>query len=234
MARAWFRTGETAVPSELTALLGTHPWTRGFVLEQAIAEMPLRLDNYGGRDRRCDVLLIGRTDEGGIVIAVEAKADEPFGPLITAHREYGLMKSQSRVSLRIDDLMLAVLGVNYQQADATVRGLRYQLLHTVAGVLAESQRLGFARAALIVHEFRSAISDPRGLAANAADLQRFVRHLPGQAHTEMGVGEFLGPISVPGGGMVPANVGLLIAKVVSQLGTMAKPEVVTPITVDPS
>jgi len=76
------------------------------------------------------------------VIAVEGKAREPFGPLVSEWND-GHGKQE-----RLDDLCRQ-LGL-----DTTgVGGLSYQLLHRTVSALLEARRYGAREALMLVHSF---------------------------------------------------------------------------------
>jgi hypothetical protein len=52
---------------------------------------------------------------------------------------------------------------------------------------------------------------------NAADFARFVRALPGCEKAAIGSGTLVGPIQVPGGKFVPADIPFLVGKVTTSL-----------------
>lgn len=215
LARAWFRSGEARVPRELSALLESNSSTKGMVVERAIAEMPLRFDNFFGNPRKSDLVLFGHAGEGeGVLVAVEAKADEEFGPLIGHYRATNL-GTASRVPDRIDQLVGSILGRIEMGGEEA--GLRYQLLHGVAGALAEAGRRGLKRAIFVVHEFRSSRLDIAKVHRNAADLDRFVQVLGRDDMQTVSAGKLVGPFGVAGGGLVPTGIPVLIGKVVTHL-----------------
>jgi hypothetical protein len=82
LARAWVGQGGTIVPPEFAALLESSPAFRGLTFVQGTPEAETRLDEFRGNTRNHDLLLIGQRDGGTVVISIEAKADESFGPAI--------------------------------------------------------------------------------------------------------------------------------------------------------
>ena len=78
LAKAWFSTGQLAVPQELTAILDREPRLEGLVFQQAIPELVTRLPERG-EGRNHDLWLLGRTNREQVTVCVEAKADESFG-----------------------------------------------------------------------------------------------------------------------------------------------------------
>lgn len=208
MARRWLP-GE--VPAEVVSLLASSPATRTFIAAEACPELETRLDSFGGRHRRHDLVVTGSAtlQSGDTLLSVEGKADESFGPKLTAIR----VTEGSNRHLRARALTLAVLGC----LPAHVPSVRYQLIHAAAGGLIEAKSRGASRAVLIVHEFRSRALSKGKLAQNHADLTQFVRHLAKAPTLYVESGALIGPFRVPGNAYVPATIDLFIGKAVVEL-----------------
>ena len=94
------------------------------------------------------------------MIAVEGKAREPFGPLVSEWND-GSGKQE-----RLDDLCLR-LGLDA----AGVGGLRYQLLHRTVSALLEARRYGAREALMLVHSFDAKNTSLDAYQAFAAALE---------------------------------------------------------------
>jgi hypothetical protein len=70
---------------------------------------------------------------------------------------------------------------------------------------------------LLVHEFRSTSLNKDRQAQNADDWQQFVNSFPELDATPCGENQIVGPIEVPGGGLVPGGVPLYLGKLVTHL-----------------
>jgi hypothetical protein len=215
LARAWFRTGMARVPSELSGLFDTSSETSGLNIERCVAEQPMRLDALRGNTRRCDLVLYGRQRDENVLVAIEAKADEEFGPIIGPYRAQRA-NTRSKVPERIDALLAAILGRSLD-SDDSIGLLRYQLLHGIAGALVDAGERGCARAVFLVHEFRSVNLDAERVERNSDDLNGFVQALSRGAITAVRPGVLVGPLTVPGGGLVPTDVPLFVGKVLTPL-----------------
>ena len=77
LARAWCTQGEPRVPSELARLLSTCDATRGLRIATAFPEHETTLDELG-KGRQHDLVLCGTIGQARLVVAVEAKADDPL------------------------------------------------------------------------------------------------------------------------------------------------------------
>lgn len=68
------------MPHELKRILETHPVTSKVEPEVCIAEYVTKIDEFPGEQRNNDMIIIGTASSSKILIAIEAKADEPFSP----------------------------------------------------------------------------------------------------------------------------------------------------------
>jgi len=193
---AWFSDVEPQVPSECVQLFNTSPATTGLQIRTIFAEHQTRLDARG-RGRQHDLLAHGTADGRRIVVAIEAKAGESFGPAIGEYLAETDKKNETRrrdgrrlseVSEGIRELALKVFR---RPVDAVLSGLRYQLLHATAGTLIEAQQAEIA--VLMVQEFVSTACDRRRLEMNLNDLVRFCDALGVPlSRTDMLAGPFTG------------------------------------------
>ncbi|MFZ4580839.1 MAG: DUF6946 family protein, partial [Myxococcota bacterium] len=201
-AKAWLRTGSPQVPQELVALFDTHELTRHLRIGRAEPELETRLDDFRGNGRFHDLVAHGVGPAGRTLVCIEAKTNEPFGPIVSEARKAGTLRSGSKVPKRIEQLAEALFRDGLGSA---VLGLRYQLVHAVAGTLIEAARERAALAVFVVHELRA-----NGEAADAhrADLETFARKLADDPLLSVSCGQLYGPFGVPGsgaGGLVPRD-----------------------------
>lgn len=213
LAKAWVGAGAARVPAELDALFKSRPATESLVLECGTPEVVTKLDDYRGGKRNHDLVLIGQAGGVRTLVAVEAKADESFGPVIERYVDQKKGTS-SRIPDRIEHLFRALFG---RPLDAEVGSLRYQLLHGVAGTLIEAHNRGAAQAVFVVHEFLSAATNDEKVDQNAKDLDRFVRALSGGAVDGLRDGCLVGPFQVSGGEFVLEPPPLYVGKVTTWL-----------------
>jgi len=115
---------------------------RGLDLLAAIPEYQTPLPG-GTRPSQTDLLVVARSDSGLVVMAVEGKVDEPFGPLISEWRD-GTPGKERRLAF-----LCELLGL---EPDA-VGDLRYQLFHRAAAALLEAERFHALTAVMLVHSF---------------------------------------------------------------------------------
>jgi hypothetical protein len=212
LARSWFRQDFACPPEEMRALFES-AFQAEVTFAEAKPECVIKLDDFLGEHRNCDLVVLCKLGAKSMVVNVEAKADEPFGDLIGEYfdRKTG---SSSKVPERIRQLSESLFG---REPDKVIRKLRYQLLHAAAATLIESASKGAELALLLVHEFQSASLNGDKLRQNAADWEDFVHAFPKLATAQVGKNQILGPVSIPGGGHVPHSVPLYLGKLVTEL-----------------
>lgn len=172
LAAAWLRPGRPALPEEVAVLLVSQPATTGFAAGLAVAEARLRLDEHAGATRNADLLLLGTAKGGRTLITIEAKADEPFGRYVSEELASVSGKDKTNLPDRIARLTKLIFGTRADLGD-----IRYQLLHGLAATVLEAQAQGADQAVFVIHEFRSAATDPVKRHTNHQDLADFVRPL---------------------------------------------------------
>jgi hypothetical protein len=197
LPKAWFPVpGDPRVPPELQALLDSREETQAVVFDRGEPERTTVFDDCGGEGRDAALVLWGRGPRGKILMSIEAKADEPFGETAGDYVERSAARDpRSRVPERFGLLCRGVLGVASDEGEA--RAVGYQLFTAIAGTLVEAQMYAADSALFVVHEFVGR-TDDRKVAANAADLNRFVRLLSKGRTKGVPPGTLAGPFSVPG------------------------------------
>ena len=142
-AAAWEDAGG-ALPEEIaTALHSSSDETlQGLRLLAAIPEWEVSLEG-GETVSHTDVLALARNDKGLCVIAVEAKVNEDFGPLLREKRADASAGQDKRL-----DYLHSLLGVPH--FDDLIR---YQLLHRTASALLTAREFHAQAAVMLVHSF---------------------------------------------------------------------------------
>ena len=135
-ARAWLEPDPDSIPSEISEALRTNPdfgtirpgWS-------AEPEALVHFDEFRG-PANIDVLLRAEDERGPLVIAVEAKAHEPFGRTVRetlrAATKRRAKKPRSGGVTRLQQLVAAVLGVPGDQLPE-VGNLRYPASDCIGG-----------------------------------------------------------------------------------------------------
>ena len=139
-------------PPEITALLDSSydESLAGLKLLAAIPEWEVPLEG-GETASHTDVLALARNERGLCVVAVEAKVNEDFGPLLKDKRaEMSTDQNDRLVSLH------SLLGV--EKFDDAIR---YQLLHRTASAILTAREFHAHVAVMIVQSFgnRSSLRD---------------------------------------------------------------------------
>jgi hypothetical protein len=216
LAKSWFRSPPASPPRELMEFLQHSFPSRKVILTEAVPELVIPLDNYAGEHRNADLVISGALGSEKLLISVEAKADEAFGDqLVGAYFDARLAVPKSNVPARITGLVRALFG---SDLEAEIRGLRYQLLHSAAATLIEAQKQGAHVAVFLVHEFLSSRLKPKNVQRNQCDWNSFVTKLfRNQAPPATTEPRMIGPLSVPGGGLVPSSIPLYVGKIQSRL-----------------
>jgi hypothetical protein len=215
-ARAWLDGNGVHLPREVAAALAGHPAFGAVKTWDAEPEAKLRFDKFGGEPRNSDLAVHAEDGHGQFLIAVEAKADEPFGETVgdtlAAALERYLDNVRSNGVIRVQQLAQALLGRRAAN-DPPIRDIRYQLLTACAGAICEAERRGNSRALMLVHEFVSDKTRDENHRRNAADLNLFLRRLSHNGISSIEAGEIRGPFSVPGAPLSAGHAQLFIGKV---------------------
>jgi hypothetical protein len=106
-ARAWLAGNGVCLPPEVQALLADHPDFGPVSSWSAEPEAKLRFDAFPGETRNSDILVHANDGHGPYLIAVEAKADEPFSETVAdtlaAALERVLKSGQSKGIVRFSN-----------------------------------------------------------------------------------------------------------------------------------
>jgi hypothetical protein len=143
LALSW-ETAHPSVPPEVAAALESagDPTLHGLELLLAIPEYEVDLPG-GRRPSQTDVLALMRGARGLVVVAVEGKVDETFGPTVGEKRAGASVGAGERMAWLLDRLDLASV------PDA----VRYQLLHRTVSALAVAEQFDATAAVMLVHSF---------------------------------------------------------------------------------
>jgi hypothetical protein len=152
-ARAWLG----LLP--VLTLLESHRATSGLRISRVEPEVRLKFDDYGGNTRNSDVVVYGQGDAGKVVIAIEAKADEPFDRRSLAEAARSSTSERSNLPARADELSRRLFGSDLAELDENQRDVPYQLAHGPIAAALEAERVGASTAVFAVHEFRTDETD---------------------------------------------------------------------------
>jgi hypothetical protein len=212
LAKAWCGRGsDSAVPIELQELLKTHPDIDGAAIFEAFPERKVRFDDIPGEPRNADLVCIAERANQRIAISIEAKADEPFGELVS-----DVLKTPrpSRRPERVKRLCQALFGRQPSEL-SSIGELRYQLLYGVAAALAYASQVDASRALFVVHEFVSPSSITERLEVNERDLNNFLKLLAPDAIPL--AQRLYGPVRIPGNEFIPGDIPLYLGKIRTEI-----------------
>jgi hypothetical protein len=219
LARAWCPETGPVCPTDLSALLASHEWTRDIEIEEVRPEHVTPLPERG-EGRNHDLWARCSANGSPFTLCVEAKADEPFGETIGDTCINALKRSvRTGAVRRARTLLQMVFGEMAEPDREPYMSLRYQLLTATAGTALQARLDGARRAALVIHEFQGSKTSTRLLERNAADLQAFLRALNGGNELALSPGQFAGPWNIRIGSAGGDPVHLLLGKVITQLGS---------------
>ncbi len=143
-AACWEAAGDK-LPAEVTQTLEASGQDEliGLKLLAAIPEWEVELPG-GNRPSHTDVLALSRNDHGLVVLGVEAKVDEPFGPTLGEKRADESIGQGERI-----DYLHAALRLDASLKDE----IRYQLLHRTVSALRTAEDFHACSAVMLVHSF---------------------------------------------------------------------------------
>jgi hypothetical protein len=200
LAHAWV---EGDARERLSALLDAP-------VDRAIAERKTSFDHIGRGPRNHDLLVLG----DGLVVGVEAKADETFDKTLSAWAAAG--NPGSRREERIALLTRAFFDTT-RQDEPELNLLRYQLFSALAGTLADAKTFGGRTAALVVHEFDTPLTTAAKHAQNDAALESFVRRFGDAPRRRTKGGWLAGPFHISGNAYLPGDIPIHIGKLRTQV-----------------
>jgi hypothetical protein len=142
LADSWF--DADGVPKPIEVLLASAPELKGAALVDGWLERKTDLGDGCGAPTQTDLLALLSKNDELVVLAVEAKVDESFGPLVEEWIADGSLNKHKRLRGLCERL-------NLEPEQAA--GLRYQLLHRTAAALIEARRFRTTKAILAVQSF---------------------------------------------------------------------------------
>ncbi|MGE0552572.1 MAG: hypothetical protein AB7R55_03995 [Gemmatimonadales bacterium] len=166
LARAWedAQGSDRGLPASVAAACDASPATASAYLVLGLPELQVEMPGKG-RLSQTDLWALLRTDSGLVSMAVEGKAGEPFGPLVSSWLE-GLPSDSNRHG-RLARLA-ETIGVDPDKCG----DLRYQLFHRTVSAIRMAERCRATAAALLVHAFGG-----EGDEDSRADFEAFCRLL---------------------------------------------------------
>jgi hypothetical protein len=144
-AAACWEENEPYLPREISAVLEASGDKSLIALELLVAIPEWEVDLPGGdRPSQTDVLAITRNELGLVILGIEAKVDEPFGPTLGEKKMKASAGQLERVSYLEHELGCA----SPMEDD-----IRYQLLHRTVSALLTARAFHAGMAVMLVHSF---------------------------------------------------------------------------------
>ena len=149
-----------------------------------IIEFESKFDTFRGKGRIHDLAIWGSCNGINFFVGIEGKVDETFGDTIkdakskSKAEEYLNSKPTSKRKDRIENLEKQFLDDNLSKNDKNE--IRYQLLHYLAGTLAQAQKSGVLIAIMPVLVFKTEDYNPDAAKDNKTDYNAFMNALFGK------------------------------------------------------
>ena len=144
-AAACWEENEPRLPSEITNVLEASGDKSLTSLELLMAIPEWKVDLPGGaRPSQTDVLAITRNELGLVILGVEAKVDEPFGPTLGEKRADAQEGQLERISY---------LELELGCATPLEDSIRYQLLHRTVSAILTARSFHAGIAVMLVQSF---------------------------------------------------------------------------------
>jgi hypothetical protein len=144
-AAACWEENEPHLPPEISRLLEASGDEALASLELLVAIPEWEVDLPGGdRPSQTDVLAITRNERGLVILGVEAKVDEPFGPTLGERKADASAGQLERIAYLESELGCTA---------ALVDSIRYQLLHRTVSALLTARAFHATTAVMLVQSF---------------------------------------------------------------------------------
>jgi hypothetical protein len=168
-----------------------HKVDKDLILTYALPETATEFDDYES-PRKNDLCVYANDGNKEVLIAIEGKADEPFGNYVSKEWIDSINKKiENDKSEKINRL----IGL-YKRFDnnALFLKLRYQLTYWLAGAIDEGKRNKMDTVFLIVQEFHSNKTEEKKIMDNKRDLDFFVKFISNSGYEKVNQNEIIGPI----------------------------------------
>jgi len=147
-AAACWEDNEPRLPAEISSVLEStgDQALASLELLMAVPEWEVELPG-GDRPSQTDILAITRNEHGLVILGVEAKVDEPFGPSLGERKADASSGQTERIAYLEKEL-----GCTSSLDD----GIRYQLMHRTVSALLTARAFHAETAVMFVHSFSPA------------------------------------------------------------------------------
>lgn len=147
-AAACWEDNEPRLPPEISSVLEAtgEQALASLELLMAVPEWEVELPG-GDRPSQTDILAITRNEHGLVILGVEAKVDEPFGPTLAEKRTDASAGQTERI---------AYLEKELGCTSSLDGGIRYQLMHRTVSAKLTARAFHAGTAVMLVHSFSPA------------------------------------------------------------------------------
>lgn len=186
MAKFWI-----SIQNQNDFLLFLQKTNKDLILNYAFPEMATEFDDYES-PRKNDLCIYATDRNKKVLIAIEGKADEPFGNYVAKEWIDSINK---KIENNKSEKINRIIGL-YQRFDnnALFLKLRYQLTYWIAGAIDEAKRNEMDTVFLIVQEFHSNKTEAKKIMVNKGDLDFFVNFISNSDFEKVNENEIIGPI----------------------------------------
>jgi hypothetical protein len=173
--------------------------------KKASPEFKTKFDDYDN-PRQHDLFIEAEFGKGKLFIGIEAKVDEPLGDVVSKsfiNASAELIKNPNSKKVK----RILELFNNFSSADL-FWGLRYQLVHSIAGLISEAKRENISSVLFLIQTFKS--YDNNKTQKNEDAINNLIYFLSKGSMTKMNNDEVYGPIQFDSGKY--NNVNLYLCK----------------------
>ncbi len=144
-AAACWEEADPDLPSEVLAVLNAaaDPAIADLELLAAIPEWEVALPG-GERASQTDVMAIARNSQGLVILGIEAKVNEPFGPTLKEKKSKASIGQLARITY---------LEAELERSKPFPETIRYQLLHRSVSALLTAREFHAPAAVMLIHSF---------------------------------------------------------------------------------
>lgn len=198
----------------LLSALNKYKEFNGIIFEKGSPELETRFDSFNN-GRKHDFLLVGTRGEEKIVIAIETKVNESFGnDTVESYYMKSILKKMNsentNVPKRIEDLITAIFKSPYSKL---ISSLQYQLLHAIAGTIAEAQKQNAVKAIFLVQTYKTPQINKKRYEGNQTELNKLITILSSGTVNAVEEGQIYGPFYANGNTYISPSIPLYIGKI---------------------
>lgn len=167
-------------------------------------------DKNGGNGRNHDLLILDTANK--IVVGIESKVDEAFDKTVEKRYNDAIIEKSNNNASKAKERVEELVTTLFNQKNDVTNQLKYQLLTSVAGTIAEAKKNHCKKAVFLVQTFLSQQMDSKKHRQNQRDLDLFIEAISNGRFKIIHDGDLLHIGNVPGNEFIPNDVELYIGK----------------------